>query len=185
MEQMVVSAEIRAETGKKAARLLREAGKIPAVVYDEEGKATSISVDSVQFNKVWRSITKTTLVTLDVAGKKSDALISDVEYDIMTDTVLHADFFAVSNKKPLVRSYKVQYQGTPSGVLKGGFMVKHIPEIKVRALPKDLPVRIVADVSKINIGELFTVKDLNLPESVTLLTSGEAVLVTVAPPRSK
>ena len=104
MEQMVVSAETRAETGKKAARLLREAGKIPAVVYDEEGKATSISVDSVQFNKVWRSITKTTLVTLDVAGKKSDALISDVEYDIMTDTVLHADFFAVSNIFTIVSS---------------------------------------------------------------------------------
>lgn len=185
MEQMVVSAAVRGETGKKAAKALRAAGKIPAVVYDEEGKATSITVESVQFNKVWRSITKTTLVTLDVGGKQCDALISDVEYDIMSDTVLHADFFAVSNKKPLVRSYKVHYQGTPAGVLKGGFMVKHIPEVKVRALPKDLPVRIVADVSKVNIGDLFTVKDLGLPESVALLTPADAVLVTVAPPRAK
>ncbi len=185
MEQLVVNAEVRGEKGKKAAKILRASGKIPAVVYDEEGKSTPISVDSVQFNKVWRSITKTTLITLDVGGKQCDAFIRDVEYDIMTDTVLSADFFAVSNKKSLVRSYKVQYQGTPAGVLKGGFMVKHIPEIKVRALPKDLPVRVIADVSKVNIGDLYTVKDLGLPESVTLLTPAESVLVTVAPPRSK
>lgn len=183
MDQMVIKAAVRNETGKKAAKLLRAAGKIPAVVYDEAGNATSITVDTVEFNKVWRNITATTLVTLDVDGKKSDAFIRDTEYDIMTDTVLHADFFAVSNKKPVVRKYKLQFSGTAAGVLKGGFMVKHIPEITVKALPKDLPVRVVIDVSKINIGDVFSVKDIELGKDVTVLTPAEEVIVTVAPAR--
>ena len=183
MEQLVVNAKTRQETGKKAAKAIRAAGNIPAVMYDEEGKATSIVVESAQFNKVWRNVTATTLVTLNVDGTSYDAFIRDTEYNIMTDSVLHADFFVVSNKKPVTRNYKLQYSGTAAGVLKGGFMVKHIPEIKVKALPKDLPVRVVIDVSKINIGDGFTVKDINLGENVTILTPADAEVITVAPAR--
>lgn len=185
MAQLTLAAKVRKETGKKAVKATRAAGKIPAVVYNEKGESTAIEVDIVEFNKVWRNITKTTLITLDVEGKACDAFISDVDYDIMTDTVVHADFFAVSNTKKLVRSYKIQYTGTAAGVLKGGFMVKHVPEVQIRALPKDLPVRIVADVSKVNIGDLLTVKDLGLADSIELLTPGDTVLVTIAPPRAK
>ncbi len=183
MDQMVIDATSRKETGKKAAKAIRASGKIPAVVYDEAGKSTIVTVDEVQFNKVWRTITATTLVTLNVDGKKCDAFIRDTEYDIMTDKVLHADFFAVSNKKPVVRTFKMQYTGTPAGVLKGGFMVRHIPEIKVKALPKDLPARVVVDVSAINIGDVLRVKDVDLGKNVTVLTDGEGELVTVAPAR--
>lgn len=183
MEQFVVEASVRNETGKKAANALRAAGKIPAVIYDEEGKATSVTVDSVQFNKVWRNITATTLITIKFDGKDYDAFIRDTEYDIITDSVLHADFFVVSNKKPVTRQFKLQYKGTAAGVLKGGFMVKHIPEIKVKALPKDLPARVVIDVSKINIGDVFRVKDIDLGDKVTVLTPADAEVITVAPAR--
>ena len=183
MDQFVIEAKVRSETGKKAAKAIRAAGRIPAVVYDEAGKATSVTVDAAQFNKAWRSITATTLVTLDVEGKKCDAFIRDTEYNIISDAVLHADFFAVSNTKPVVRTYKVQYKGTPAGVLKGGFMVKHVPEVKVKALPKDLPARVVIDVSGINIGDVFRVKDMGLGDKVTVLTNAEDSLVSVAPAR--
>jgi len=183
MDQMVVDAKARQETGKKAAKAIRAAGNIPAVMYDEEGKATSLVVGSAQFNKAWRNITKTQLVTLNVDGKAVDAFIRDVEYDIMTDSVLHADFFVVSNKKPVVRTYKVQYSGTAAGVLKGGFMVKHVPEIKVKALPKNLPARLVVDVSAINIGDEYKVGNLDLGKDVEILTPAESVLITIAPAR--
>ena len=102
----------------------------------------------------------------------------------MTDSVLHADFFAVTNTKKVVRTYKLQYSGTPAGVLKGGFMVKHTPEIRVSALPKDLPVRVVVDVSKVNIGDVLHVKDIDLGKAVTILTPADASVISVAPPRS-
>ena len=81
------------------------------------------------------------------------------------------------------RSLAERDGGTAAGVLKGGFMVKHIPEIKVKALPKDLPVRIVIDVSKINIGDVFRVKDIEVGDKVTVLTPAEAEVITVAPAR--
>ena len=183
MDQLVIEAKKREGTGKKVAKQLRAAGRIPAVMYNEKGEAVSLDVDCAAFNKVWRSITSTMLVTLDIEGKKYDAFIRDTEYNIIKDEVLHADFFAVSNKKPVVRTYNIQYQGTPAGVLKGGFMVKHVPEVKVRALPKDLPARIVIDVSGVNIGDIFRVKDMGLGDKVTVLTDAEATLVSVAPAR--
>ena len=183
MDQMVINVTVCNETGKKVAKDLRAAGNIPAVVYDEAGKATSITIDSIKFNKAWRNITATTLVTLDVEGKKSDAFIRDTEYDIITDKVLHADFYAVTNTKPVTRKFKVQLTGTPAGVLKGGFLVKHVPEIVVKALPKDLPVRVVGDISKINVGDLYKVSDLGLSDKVTLITPADTVLATVAPAR--
>ena len=62
-------------------------------------------------------------------------------------------------------------------------MVKHVPEVKVKALPKDLPVRVVIDVSGVNIGDVFRVKDMNLGDNVTVLTNAEDSLVSVAPAR--
>lgn len=183
MEQLVIEANIRKETGKKFARQLRASGRIPAVMYDEAGKATSLDVDTMQFNKVWRNITATTLVTLQADGKSYDAFIRDTEYDIKTDSVLHADFFVVSNKKPVVRTFRLHYDGTPAGVLKGGFMVRHIPEIKVKSLPKDMPVRVSVDVSNVNIGEALLVKDLDLGKNVTVLTDGEEKIISIAPAR--
>ncbi len=183
MDQLVIDANTRKETGKKVAKQLRESGRIPAVMYDEAGKATSLDVDKAQFNKVWRSITATTLVTLNADGKSYDAFIRDTEYDIKTDTVLHADFLVVSNKKPVVRTFKLHYSGTPVGVLKGGFMVKHIPEIKVKSLPKDMPARVTVDVSPVNIGEALLVKDLDLGKNVSILTNAEEKIISIAPAR--
>ena len=62
-------------------------------------------------------------------------------------------------------------------------MVKHVPEVKVKALPKDLPARVVIDVSGVNIGDVFRVKDMGLGDKVTVLTNAEDSLVSVAPAR--
>ena len=77
----------------------------------------------------------------------------------------------------------MHYSGTPVGVLKGGFMVKHVPDVKLKALPADMPVSISADVSKVEIGQKFTVADLGLSDKVTILSKPTAVIVSIAPPR--
>ncbi len=183
MEQFVINAKIRKETGKKAAKQLRAAGRIPAVAYNEKGESTMLDIDAIEFNKAWRTVTPTTLVKLVIDGKDNLAYIQDTEYDILTDKVLHADFHVVSGKKEIKATMKIHYAGTPAGVLKGGFLVKHVPQIVVKALPADLPESIVADVSKVEIGQKFTVADLNLSDKVTVLTSKNDLVVTIAPPK--
>jgi len=183
MDQMVINAKTRKETGKKAAKQLRANGRIPAIMYNAKGKSVMLDVDEVEFNKVWRSVTATTLITLKVDGKDGDAFIKDTEYNIRDDKVLHADFFEPDAKEKVTATLKVQYSGTPAGVLKGGFMVKHVPEVVLRAPAKKLPSRLVIDVSKVNIGESFCVKDLGLDKDITVVTPADTPLVSVSPAR--
>ena len=184
MDKLVINATIRTTTGKRAAKKLRATGRIPAVMYDSKGVSTLLAVDEVEFNKVCRAITPTTLISLTVDGQSArNAFIQDTEYNIRTDKVLHADFFELGEHQKITATMKVTYTGTPAGVLKGGFMVKHLPEVKVVAEPKNLPSRIEADVSGINIGEVYRVKDLNLGDGVTILTDAETALVSIASPR--
>ena len=170
MEQFVINATTRTESGKKYAKKIRAQGKIPAVAYNEISKA-------------WRSITKTTLIVLKIDGVENKAFIKDTEYDIKTDKSLHADFHIVSGQKKFTFVYKIRYSGTAAGVLKGGFMVKHVPEIKVKALPQDLPEFISADVSKLEIGQKFTIADFNLGDKIEVLSDPAALVVSIAPPK--
>ena len=177
MSKQVINAKVRTTTGKRAAKKLREVGSIPAVVYNEKGEATMLEVNDSEFN------TATTVITLNVDGKEYDALIKDTEYNIRTDKVLHADFFVPTADQKLTYVLKIQYSGTPAGVLKGGFMLKHIPNIKIKTNIANLPERVVVDVSKINIGETLSVKDLNLGKDVEILTDANLPIVSVSPAR--
>ena len=184
MDKFVINAKTRATTGKSAAKSLRATGRIPAVVYNSKGESTMLDVDAIEFNKAWRAITPTTFVELKIDGKTSlNTLIKDAEYNIRNDEVLHADFFEPAADQKLTAVMKVQYTGTPAGVLKGGFMLKHLPEVKVVATPKDLPVRVVADISGLNVGDVLRVKDLKLDSGVSVVTDAEEALVSVSPAR--
>lgn len=184
MDKFVINAATRTASGKAAAKRLRAAGHIPAIVYNSKGESTMLDIDSVEFNKVWRSITPTTTVELKVdGGAGQTALIQDTEYEIRTDKVLHADFFIPAADQKVTAVMKVQYSGTAAGVLKGGFLLKHAPTVKVQAVAEKLPERIVADVSTLNIGDSLKVKDLGLGSDVTVLSDAELQLVSVSPAR--
>ena len=72
MSKQTIDAKTRTTTGKTAAKNLRKEGRIPAVVYNAKGEATSIDVDEVEFNKIWRTITPTTSIVLNIDGKAID-----------------------------------------------------------------------------------------------------------------
>ena len=151
MSKQIINAKTRTTTGKTAAKNLRKEGRIPAVVYNDKGEATSLEISEVEFNKVWRTITPTTSITLNIDGKESLALIKDAEYNIRTDRVLHADFFVPAADQKLVMKMKVHFKGTPAGVLKGGFKKERNNQVKIKATIADLPETIVADISKIRV----------------------------------
>ena len=183
MSKQIINAKTRTTTGKTAAKNLRKEGRIPAVVYNDKGEATSLEISEVEFNKVWRTITPTTSITLNIDGKESLALIKDAEYNIRTDRVLHADFFVPAADQKLVMKMKVHFKGTPAGVLKGGFKKERNNQVKIKACIGDLPETIEADISKINVSEALRVKDLEFGKGVEVLTDMELPLVTVAPAR--
>lgn len=180
---LVINAKTRTTTGRANAKRMRVQGRIPAVLYNSEGKSTMLDIDEVEFNKIWRSVTPSTLVSVSVDGTAHDVFIKDTEYNIRNDKVLHADFFEPAADQQITMRMPVHLVGTPAGVLKGGFLLKQAPDVQVKAVAKKMPARIEADISGVNIGEKFLVKNLNLGDGVTVLTDAELALASVKPAR--
>lgn len=183
MAKQTINAKVRTSKGKVAAKRLRKVGSIPSVMYNEKGESTMLEVNEVEFNKVWRAITSTTAIDLNVDGKVFTAVIKDVEYNIRNDKVLHADFFVPAKDEKLKYRLKVHFSGNAAGVLKGGFLLKHAPDVTFVTTIDNLPEKIVLDVSNMNIGDSLKVKDLNLGKNVTILTAPETELVSISPAR--
>ena len=184
MEQLTLNAVTRTVSGKKAAKKLREQGRLPAVMYDAKGEAFMLDVDEAEFSKVWKSATPTTLVSLVIDGKEGKpVLIKTTEYNIITDKNLHADFYAVDTAKTLHMTMNIRLTGNPVGVREGGVFEKGIQKLEIKCLPKDLPPRISVDISTLALNGRLTVKDIALPAGVTVLTGSDEVIALVRPMR--
>ena len=179
MDCLDLNAKLRKESGKSVAKKLRASGRLPAVMYNTKGEATMLDVDELEFTKVWKMATPTTLVSLDVEGKKHLAFIQDTEYDIKADKNLHVDFHVIDEDKPLKVTMKVQVSGSPVGVREGGVLTTGVKEVTIECLPKDLPVRIVGDIGNLACGQAFTVKDLPFADGIKILSNADAVVAKV------
>ena len=179
MERMQIIAKTRTESGKGVAKRLRAAGSLPAIAYNSKGKSTMISIDEKEFTKVWKQATPTTLVDLDIDGKKSIAFIKDTRYDIIKDRNLHVDFHVIDEDKPLISNIKVQVEGNPIGVRQGGVFEATKPTIQISCLPADLPVRIVVNVDNLALGDVIKVKDIGLDKKITVLSNDDVVVARV------
>ena len=183
MDQLVVNAVTRTETGKRAAKKLRENGRLPAVMYNSKGESFMLDVDEGEFTKVWKNSTPTTLINLKVGGRDTLVFIKDTEYDIKSDKNLHVDFHAIDEKKTLKVTMKIQLTGNPVGVREGGHLTTHQSQIVIQCLPKDLPPRVTFDVSNLGIGQKYFIKDMTLGEGVKVLTSGDVPVASVSAPK--
>ena len=181
MEQMVVNAVKRTELGKKASRNLRKTGFLPAVMYNSKGEAVSLTVNEHEFTKVWKNSTPTTLIDLQVEKKSvGSAFIKATEYNILKDKNLHVDFHVVDADKPLKSRIKLQFSGNPVGVREGGKLVNHVQFIDIQCLPKDLPVRIVTDISTLGIGKTLRIKDIALDKAVKVASDMETPVISIS-----
>lgn len=183
MDNLTVTASVRKTTGKRAAKALRAKGILPAVMYNSKGEATMLEIDEAEFTKVWKQATPTTLVKLVVGKEKHLAFIKDTEYDIIADRNLHADFHVIDEDKVLTTEIKVQLTGNPVGVREGGSLLGGADMIKVQCLPKDLPPRIMADISPLKMGEKMAVKQIALPKGVKVVSDPEVIIASVRLPR--
>ena len=183
MDYLTVNASIRTAKGKKAGKALRATGRLPAVMYNSKGESTMLDVDELEFTKVWKQATPTTLINLVVGKDTYLAFIKDTEYDIITDRNLHVDFHVIDPDTPLVRNIKVLLSGNAAGVREGGVLFKGVSSIKIKCMPKNLPVRILADITPLKTGESMTVKQIALGEGVSLVSNPDAVVASVRAPK--
>ncbi len=181
MKKVSVSGSLRENVGKKDARRLRREGNVPCVIYG--GK------EQIQFftsEKSFKDIVFTPeacLVSLDISGKKMEAVLQDIQYHPVTDRINHADFLEIFSDKPVKISVPIKIVGDSPGVIAGGKMLIKRRRLNVKALPDQLPAEIEIDISALEIGDSFVVGSLEL-ENIELLDPENAVVVLVKSARA-
>ncbi len=178
--------ETRDGTGKGPAFQARLKGLIPAVVYGGSGKPENVAVD---FRTLERQIEKghflTTLVTLDVGGKKMRAIPREVQLDPVSDRPVHVDFMRLTEGSTVRLEIPVHFNGqdVSPGIKKGGVLniVRH--SIGLICPADKIPHTIEVDVSKLDINETIHIKALTLPDGVKPIIRGRdfTVCSIVAP----
>lgn len=176
-----LTATTRTERGTKACALLREAGKLPAVVYSDGKEADLITVDAKEFEKVWKEAGESTIFSLEGLKEKKSVLIQDVAVDALYDAPLHVDFYSVSTDKTVTVEVPLVFEGVaPAEKELGGTLIKVLRTIEIEALPKDLPKEITVDISTLKtFDDQIQVKDVALPAGVVATLEADEVVALV------
>lgn len=180
MSEVVLNAEIRKETGKKAKRL-RYNGKIPGVYYaHDEGNINITATPLALKPLIYTSDTHLISLKLD-NGETKTCVLRDVQFDPVTDRPIHFDLQGVKENEELTVQVPVILKGTPQGVKDGGTLQFIIHKVRVACLPKYIPEHIELDVSALKMNESIHVRDIVL-ENVRILDNEAAAVVAVVPP---
>lgn len=181
---MELKARPRTELDQKA-NVLRKAGFLPAVVYGEGVKSLPLAVSYKDFEKVYKEAGESTLLSLDVDGKKYNVLIHDLTYDPIRGNPIHADFLAVRMDKTIKTKVPLEFIGeSPAVKNENGILVKVLSEVEVEALPQDLPHVLQVDLSSLAVFEArLRIQDILIPKGVKILADQDEIICLVEPPR--
>ena len=183
MSKVVFAAKSRTETGSAVARRLRRGGSIPGVLYGRSGKAVSLTVDELEFVRGIKGVTESTIVKVEIDGTSHDVFIKDTQRNIIDGKILHVDFYEVENDVALRAKISITVQGNPVGVREGGVLEVPRRDLEVECLPKDMPERILVDISDLKMGQSILIRDLQLSDGVKLITPEDKVVALVKFPK--
>lgn len=181
--EKILNAEPRAERGKGAARRLRRAGRIPAVVYGHD-EPHALSVEAREFHKEFHTVSESTLINLKSPEGDRQVLIKDYEEDILTGKIIHIDFYEVEKGRKVHTRIALELVGSPVGVREGGVLEHSLYEVEIECLPKDLPEHMTVDVSGLNNGESLHISDVVPPPGVEILNDPDQTVAAVVIPRA-
>lgn len=183
MDEFVISARMRDVIGKQVKALRRE-GRLPAVIYGHNLDPVAIDLDTREVSRILAGMTSSQFINIDVDGVSHTALVREKQRHPVRGNLLHVDFLAVSMTERLRASVMIDLEGeAPAAREFSGITVTGIESIEVECLPKDLPERIRVDMSVLaEIGDAIYVRDINVPDEVTVLTDPEELIVLVTLP---
>jgi len=182
-------AKIREKFGKQT-KSLRKQGIIPAILYGEKVENTPLEVDEKEFEKVYKEAGESSLISLEIEGKnpqKFQVLIHDIDRDPLTGKFIHIDFYHPSSRKEVEAEIPLVLEGeAPAQTELGGILVKEIQVVEVRGLAQNLPREIKVDVTPLKTFEdRILIKDLKVPEGVTILRAPDEIVALCTPPEEE
>ncbi len=157
MKSITIEGSERESVGKKATKALRDAGMVPCVIYGGS-QPVHFAADERAFKSLVYTPNAHT-VEVVLSGKKYNAILQDIQFNPVSDKINHIDFFQLSDEKEIVMEVPVKVTGTSPGVLLGGVLRLNQRRLKVKALPKNLPDFVEADITELQMGnKLYVTK---------------------------
>ena len=181
MKSITITGSQRESVGKSATKALRNAGKVPCVLYGGD-KSIHFSADEVSFKKLVYTPNVFTAM-IEIEGVKYHAIMQDIQFHPVSDKILHVDFYQLFDDKVVTMNIPVKLIGSAPGVLNGGSLRFPMRKLSVRALPADLPDFINVDISEMKIGDKSYVTEL-AEDAFTILHPDNTVVVQVRTARS-
>ena len=159
MKSITIKGSERESVGKVATKALRNAGAVPCVLYGGD-QPVHFSADEKAFKGlVYTPIAHTVEIDLE-GGKKFNAILQDIQVHPVSDKILHIDFFQLHDDKEITMEVPVKVTGVSPGVLLGGVLRLNTRRLKVKALPKNLPDFVEANISELEMGNKLYVTKL-------------------------
>lgn len=187
MKEINVSGQKREDLGKKASKHLRKEGFVPCNLYGEQkedGKPVALAFAAPMSEL--RKIVYTPhiyVINLNIDGEHHTAILKELQFHPVTDALLHVDFYAVNDQKPITIGIPVKLVGLAQGVRDGGRMNLSVRKINVTAPYQQIPEHLDIDVTKLKIGKSIKVGQLSF-DGLTMATSKDVVVCSIKMTRS-
>lgn len=171
---------VRHRSPRESSRKIRTLKQVPAVVYGHGLETKHVAVDSGVFRRAFHHASYSMLLDLDLDGKeKIPALVHEVQYDPVTESVLHVDFYAVRMDEKIKTHVPLKFFGFSEAVKQGAVLNTNKHDVEITCLPNDLIHEIPVDLSKLEkLNDAIHVKDLALPPGITLVSAPEDLVVS-------
>ena len=176
-----LTATPRAETGKGVARKLRAAGDVPAVIYGHNRAPQSLTINARDLDRLLARISAAnTVVELSLGGGTARTLIREIQRHPFKRQVLHVDFQELVAGEKVTVKVPLVLVGTADGVRNGGGVLDQVLySLEIESDPSSIPNHIDVDVSAVGVGESLHVRDLTLPQGITVLDDADASVLSV------
>ena len=176
MKSIAISGSPRENVGKRDAKELRYAGKVPAVLYGGESQI-HFAVSAADLKPLVYT-PDVQFVDLEIGGKKHQAIVQEAQFHPLTDQIIHIDFLALSDKKEVAMNIPIALTGTSPGVKMGGKLVQKLRALRVKALPNNLPQTIEVSLESLEVGKSVRVAAIQL-ENAKVLNNSDDTIVSV------
>ena len=173
---LLLEAQIREQTGSKAAAQVRKQGRIPAIVYGHKQDPVAITLDAHDFAEGLHHGHR--LMDIKVKGKTQTTIIKDLQYDYLGRDIVHVDLMRVDVTETVRITVPIELKGTAQGTHEGGIIEEHADRLEIACTVNKMPEMIVVSVKDVGVGDVLHAGDVTLPDGVTLVSPPETILVT-------
>jgi len=190
MKSVPLKAYPRTQTRRGGVKKLRDAGRVPAVIYGRQAKPQNLEISAKELGDlIHHSASENLLVDLSVendARAKRLALVQEVQHHPLDGKLVHVDLHEVAENEKVIIQVPVETVGEAAGVKNSGGVLEHVLfKLRVRSLPKDLPEQIIIDVSHLELGKAVHLGEVKAPPGVEILGDKNIPVVAVAVPRTE